>query len=339
MKTCFLLLAICFLIPPDCSGQNSSFAALANQFSNSLSQEQRSKALYEFSDDERYNWHFIPKKNRKGILLSELSEKQKELAFALLKSYLSDKGFQQTKEIIQLELVLQQLENRSKDDWYRDPGNYSFIFFGQPSDKGAWGWRFEGHHISFNFSTLHNKITSGTPGFMGANPAIVLSGPQKGKQVLKDEAELGFMLLGSFNPQQLTKAVMSNEAPGDIITSASRKAMIEKPQGILYKELNREQQKLFLQLLSVYIHRYTKTFAAEMMQEIEQAGLENLQFTWAGARERAIGKPHYYRIQGPTIIIEFDNTQNNANHVHTVVRDLKHDFGGDELLQHYQKGH
>jgi hypothetical protein len=115
--------------------------------------------------------------------------------------------------------------------------------------------------------------------------------------------------------------------------------MIEKPQGILYKELNREQQKLFLQLLSVYIHRYTKTFAAEMMQEIEQAGLENLQFTWAGARERAIGKPHYYRIQGPTIIIEFDNTQNNANHVHTVVRDLKHDFGGDELLQHYQKGH
>ncbi|MCU7552700.1 DUF3500 domain-containing protein [Chitinophagaceae bacterium LB-8] len=339
MKALILLFVLCFLTPPVCSGQINSFSSLATQFLNSLNGQQRNKVLYKFGDDEHFDWHFIPKSNRKGILLRELNEKQKAFAFTLLKSYLSDQAFRQTQEIIQLEWVLQELENRPKDDWFRDPGNYAFIFFGQPSDKTPWGWRFEGHHISFTFSTLDNRITSGTPGFLGANPAIVLSGPQKGKQVLKDEATLGFQLLGSLSPQQLAKAVISSEAPGDIITAASRKAMIEKPQGIIYSELNGAQQKLFLQLLSVYIHRYTKTFAAEMMQEIEQAGLEKLQFAWAGAREHAQGKPHYYRIQGPTIIIEYDNTQNNANHIHTVVRDLKHDFGGDELLHHYQKSH
>jgi hypothetical protein len=339
MKACLLFFALCLLLPPFCEGQSSSFAVQANQFLNSLNGEQRRKVLYPFGDEEQYNWHFIPKRDRQGLWLRDLNDQQKELAFTLLKSYLSDQGFRKTKEIIQLEGLLQQLENRPKDDWYRDPENYSFIFFGQPSEKTPWGWRFEGHHLSFTFSTLLNRITSGTPGFMGANPAVVLSGPGKNMQALKDETALGFQLLGTLTPQQLTKTVISGEAPADILTAARRKAMIEKREGIYYSKLNEAQQKLFLQLLSVYVHRYTQSFAAEMMHEIEQAGLEKLQFAWAGARERALGKPHYYRIQGPTIIIEYDNTQNNANHVHTVVRDLKHDFGGDELLQHYQKGH
>lgn len=339
MKTLQLLIALNLLAQINCGAQSSSYASTANIFLNMLSKEQRSKALYDFSDDERYNWHFVPKKDRKGLMLGDLNENQKEAAFALLKLYLSDAAFKQTQEIIQLEYVLQELENRSKDDWFRNPANYTFIFFGNPSDTAAWGWRFEGHHISFNFSTINNRLVSGTPGFMGANPAIVLSGPQKGKQVLKNEAELGFSFIQSLTSSQLSKAVISNDAPGDIITYNSRKAMIEKSEGILYSELNNEQQKIFLQLLGVYINRYTKHFADDVMHEIEEASLKNLQFAWAGSHQRALGKPYYYRIQGPTIIIELDNTQNNANHIHSVVRDLKHDFGGDELLKHYKEYH
>jgi hypothetical protein len=339
MKTCFTIITIGLLLQLHCSGQNNSYSSAANKFLASLSSAQRTRALYDFGSDERYNWHFIPLKDRKGILISELNETQKDAAFELLKLCLSDTAFQHTQDIIQLEYVLQDLENRQKGDWFRDPGNYSFIFFGKPSEKTAWGWRFEGHHISFNFSTINNKIVAGTPGFLGANPAIVLSGPQKGKQVLKNEMELGFELILSLTHEQLSKAVISNEVPADIITSNSRKAMIEKPQGILYGELNKEQQKIFLQLLSVYINRFAKHFADDMMHEIEDAGLNNLQFAWAGTQQQVMGNPYYYRIQGPTLIIELDNTQNNANHVHTVVRDLKHDFGGDELLKHYQAYH
>jgi len=339
MKAYLILPAIVFMFETNCSAQKNSFSLQANKFLTSLSAEQSKKALYSFENDERYNWNYIPLNNRKGIMLSELNEKQKQYAFDLLKMYLSDTAFRQAKEIIQLEVVLKELENRAKSDKYRDPGNYTFLFFGKPSDTSVWGWRFEGHHISFSFSTANNKIVAGTPGFMGANPAIVLTGPQKGEEVLKSETELGFELIRSFTPEQFQKAAISNEVPSEIVTSNSRKAMIENPKGIFYAEMKTEQQKIFLQLLSVYINRYTEHFADDMMHEIEDAGLNNLRFAWSGSKEHAIGNPYYYRIQGPTLIIELDNTQNNANHVHTVIRDLKHDFGGDELLQHYKQYH
>ncbi|MBK5271442.1 MAG: DUF3500 domain-containing protein [Bacteroidia bacterium] len=311
-------------------------SAKAQEFLQTLSTEQKQKAQFSFEEDERYNWHYIPKE-RKGITLNELDAKQKNIAFELLHTVLSDTGYEKTVSIMQLENVLKELENRPPEDHYRDPGNYHFSIFGNPGKDSIWGWRLEGHHVSFNFSSENNLLVSGTPGFLGSNPAVVLSGPEKGKQILKDEAELGFALLHSLDEKQLDKAIISNAAPGDIITVASRKAMISDPKGLLYNELNSSQQKMFMQLLSIYIHRYTNTFAMNMMQEIETAGLDKLRFAWAGAHQPGLGNPHYYRIQGPTIIIEYDNTQNNANHVHTVIRDLKNDFGGDELLEHYKK--
>ena len=157
------------------------------------------------------------------------------------------------------------------------------------------------------------------------------------KQILKDETELGLALLQSLDTKQMEKAIINVKAPAEILTGDSRKAMINDPKGILYNELNGTQQKIFMKLLSIYIHRYTRLFAMGMMQEIESAGLNNLQFCWAGDQQPGPGHPHYYRMQGPTILIEYDNTQNNANHVHTVIRDLKNDFGGDELLMHYNK--
>jgi hypothetical protein len=254
----------------------------------------------------------------------------------LLRTALSDTGYQKASSIIQLEAILREAEGRSPNDDYRDPGEYYFTIFGNPTDS-IWGWRVEGHHLSLNFSSQNNLLVSGTPGFMGANPATVLSGPEKGKQILKDETTAGFALLHSLNTGQKQKAIFDADAPSDILTAASRQAMINDPAGISYGELNSSQQRLFLTLLSVYIHRYTRLFAMDMMREIETAGLNNLRFAWAGAQQPGPGNRHYYRIQGPTIIIEYDNTQNNANHVHSVLRDLKNDFGGDELLEHYRK--
>ena len=313
----------------------SEMAKAADVFLHTLSEKQKTKIQFGFNEEERYNWNYVPR-SRKGLTLNEMDDQQMKAAFALLQTALSDIGFNKTNSIIQLENVLRQVENRSAGDTYRDQGNYSFSIFGNPATDTIWGWRLEGHHIAFNFSSKDNRLVSGTPSFFGSNPGIVLSGSEKGKFILKDEAELGFALLYSLNKEQKDKAIFSNEAPGEILTAASRHAMINDPKGILYNELDSSQQKIFLQLLSIYIHRYTRLFAEGMMKEIEEAGLNNLRFAWAGDQQPGIGHPHYYRIQGPTIIIEYDNIQNNANHIHTVIRDLKNDFGGDELLKHYK---
>ena len=309
----------------------------ADKFIRTLSNDQKTKAQISFEMEERYNWHFFPKNDRKGIPLKELNPTQRNAAMHLLQTSLSDTGYEKTKEIMNLESVLKKLENRPADDTYRDPEQYYFLVFGEPSPNTIWSWRFEGHHVSFTFSSENNKVIAATPTFMGSNPAIVLSGPEKGMQVLKDEAELGFELLHSLNNEQLQKAIFDAKAPTEIITFVSRKAVISDPSGITYGELNTSQQKIFIRLLSVYIHRYTKLFASVMMKEIDDAGLSNLRFAWAGAQQP--GNAHYYRILGPTILIEYDNSQNNANHVHTVMRDLKNDFGGDELVEHYKKSH
>jgi hypothetical protein len=338
MKPATLLAIFIFAYSASCQSQtatNQNMTAVATNFLQSLSSAQKQKVQFAFDEEERYNWHYIPRE-RKGIPLKELSAAQYSTAMDLLHTVLSDTGFKKTTSVIKLETVLKEVEGRAADDPYRDPGNYSFSIFGDPSKDKIWGWRLEGHHISFNFSSEDNKLISATPGFIGSNPAVVLSGPEKGLEILKDETDLGFALLHALNADQKQKAVLNTRAPGDIITANNRKAMIENPQGILYNELDGGQQKLFMQLLSLYIHRYKSSFADTMMKEIETAGMNNLRFVWAGDEQRGVGHPHYYRIQGPTVIIEYDNTQNNANHIHTVVRDLKHDFGGDQLLEHYK---
>jgi hypothetical protein len=337
------ILVIAFLVAGlfSCQSQTpkstpGTMAGTAAQFLQSLNAEQKAKAQFRFDDEERYNWHYIPKQ-RNGLMLKELTSAQLNKAMALLHTGLSDTGYNKATSIMELENVLKEVEARPAGDNYRDQGKYFLSIFGDPASDSIWGWRLEGHHISFNFSSAINKIVSGTPGFLGTNPAIVLSGPEKGKYILKDEAELGLAFAKSLDETQLKKAVIAAKAPGDIITANSRKAMISDPSGILYSELTPAQQKTFMQLLSIYLHRYTKAYAMSMVRDIEAAGLQNMRFAWAGEFQTGVGHPNYYRIQGPTIIIEYDNTQNNANHIHTVIRDLKNDFGGDELLEHYQQ--
>jgi len=336
-----MLLIICMFcfLHVLCAAQENDMYKAANDLLQLLDQKQKDKILYPFDTTERYAWYYIPKDDRKGLCLNDMNTQQKNAALQLMRTALSTEGYKKATAIISLEKILKQVEGRSEEDHFRDTGKYFFTIFGKPSKDGIWAWRVDGHHVSQSFCVSANKIISGTPGFLGANPAVVLSGPEKGLEILKDETQLGLELVHSLSKEQLQIAMINTVAPGDIITRNDRKAIIEKQEGISYGSLNAAQQKIFLQLLSIYIQRYTHLFAADMMKKIEDAGTDKLVFAWAGSTEDGTGHPKYYRIHGPTILIEYDNTQNNGNHIHSVVRDLKLDFGGDELLEHYKSSH
>lgn len=334
----FLVFIACLLCI-SCSLIAQEAAVKANAFIQLLDSAQRVKLLFPFDTEERYRFNYVPLDDRKGVSVNELSSGQREGLMSLLRSCLSSDAVTKVTEIMQLDNILKELENRKPDDHFRDPGKYFISIFGIPSDKTIWGWRFEGHHVAFHFSADKKQLVSGTPSFLGANPAIVQQGPQKNKEVLKDETDKGFLLLHALSPEERKKAVIEDTAPAEILTKADRRPSIDHPSGIRYTELEPAHQQLLLQLLGVYIHRYTTLFADKMLKEIQAAGLDKLWFTWAGNTEKTLGKAYYYRIQGPSIIIEYDNSQNNANHVHTVIRDLNNDFGGDVLLQHYRENH
>ena len=331
-KRVFLFLSI--LIPFAAQAQSSVKAA--KEFIALLDAPLREQACMSWEDAERFNWHFVPRE-RKGLPLRAMNKEQRVKAYELLKSCMSAEGYKKAAAIVEMELVLRVLEGRGDNDEYRNPGKYYFTIFGEPGAKNPWGWRMEGHHLSLNFSALDGALVSGTPSFMGSNPAVVPDGPKKGLQILKEETELGFQLLNSLEEDQLKVALVAEKAPADIITGNKRTAWLQDPPGLSFAKLKPAQQQLHKKLLAVYIDRYTKLMADILLKEIEQAGWDNLHFAWAGSR--AMGMGHYYRIQGPTFIVEYDNTQNGANHVHTTFRDLKNDFGEDVLKQHYDKAH
>lgn len=318
------------------STRSQDHTKAAQAFMATLDEAQKKKAVYIFSDKERFNWNFVPTR-RNGISFHDLSAKQKETAIALLKTSLSDQGYKKATGIMELEGILREVEGRSKDDTYRDPLNYFFTIFGDPSGKDIWGWRIEGHHLALNFSSMNGLVSSSTPTFMGSNPAIVPSGSEKGRKTLKDEMDIAFSLVNSLTADQKKVAIFSDQALPEIISGNSRKAELLEPNGILFKNLEADQKKNFLDLLNVFVKNYELGFSKKLMAKIEKAGIDNLSFAWAGSLEP--GKGHYYRIQGPMLLIEYDNTQTNANHVHTSLRDLTNDFAEDILKEHYEKEH
>jgi hypothetical protein len=234
-----------------------------------------------------------------------------------------------------LELVLRALENNSGPA--RDPEVYYVTIFGAPAANKAWGWRFEGHHLSFNFTIADNARVAFVPAFMGSNPAEVRTGPRKGERVLGQEEDLGRALVKSLNPTQLKTAVVETKAPGEMITSNKKRIDPLSPAGLGAGEMTPAQRDQLVGLVKAYANRNRAELANETMARITAAGLDKLSFAWAGGLER--GDPHYYRVQGPTFLIEFDNTQNNANHVHSVFREFKGDFGRDYLAEHYAQSH
>jgi hypothetical protein len=306
-------------------------AEAANEFLASLKPEQQAKALFELKSDERANWHFVPK-DRAGLPLKEMTEEQRGLAHAILDSALSQRGFVKVTTIMSLELVLFDLENKSPK---RDPGLYYVSVFGKPGATNTWGWRFEGHHLSINFTIVDGKEISATPSFFGSNPGEVKDGPHKGLRVLASEEDLGRQLVKSFSDEQRKVAIFSTNAPKDILTGNSREAKVLDLAGLPQTKMTKEQSELLMKLIKEYLFRDRFEIVEADLGKIEKAGLDKIYFGWAGGLER--GEPHYYRIQGPTFLMEYDNTQNGANHVHCVWRDFENDFGEDVLKKHYEQ--
>jgi hypothetical protein len=305
----------------------------ANRFLASLSPEQKAKATFKFDDAERMNWFFVPIE-RKGLPLREMSPYQKHLASALLSAGLSQSGYMKAVTIMSLEEVLRTMEKDNGER--RNPEKYYFSIFGTPGDNATWGYRVEGHHVSQNFTIANGKVVDG-PSFFGANPAEVREGPRTGLRVLSAEEDLGRDLIASLDAEQKKTAIFAEKAPGDIITMNSRKAAIQgQPSGILASKLNGKQFDKLMALLGEYANNVPQQVAAAREDQIKKSG-KNIYFAWAGGLNK--GDPHYYRIQSAAFLVEYDNTQNGANHIHSVWRDFNGDFGADLLAQHYQASH
>jgi hypothetical protein len=305
-------------------------AEAAENFLAALTPEQQAKAVYEFKNDERFDWHFIPKP-RKGLPFKEMTPPQRLLAHALLSSGLSQRGYMKATTIMSLEQILYDLKDNVPS---RDADLYFVTVFGQPG-KASWGWRVEGHHLSLNFALEGDRVLAVTPSFFGANPAQIQAGPRKGLRVLAGEEDLARELVKSLSPDQRTVAIVATNAPREIITGSDRKARALEPMGIPASRMTQPQKELLLKLLREYVLRYRSEIAEDDLKAIQQAGEDKIQFAWAGGLEP--GQGHYYRIQGPTFLMEYDNTQNDANHIHSVWRDLLNDFGEDALRKHYDQ--
>jgi hypothetical protein len=305
----------------------------------SLGSDQRAQASFPFGGDERYQWSYIPTP-RNGLRLKEMTSAQRCAALHLFDAALSARGAATAQQIIQHEVILhetERIEQRSGED-VRDPELYSFAIFGTPGGAAPWGWRASGHHLALNFAVVAGELVSPTPLFFGANPAEVHHGAERGLRILAAEEELARALLGSLDAAQKPLAIVDPVAPTDILTKNYRMAdPTALPHGIAYAALSGEQRGRLVGLVRQYIERTADEVSAHVWAQIERAGLEELTFAWAGPEERAQG--HYYAVKGPTFLIEYDNTQNHANHIHSVWRDLTDDWAGDVLADHYAHAH
>ena len=309
----------------------AAMARAAAAFLASLESGQRRAATFPFAQDERMNWHYIPR-SRSGVALKEMSAAGRAAAHELIKVSLSGAGYTKAVNVMQLEVVLRQLETFG--GLLRDPEKYYVSIFGTPDAAGPWGWRLEGHHLSLNFSLVPGRAISVTPAFFGANPAEVPSGPQRGQRTLADEQDLAFTLVRGLDASVRGRVVIAPDSPGDIVSGPGRAESLKTPAGVALGELTAEQRALAVRLIETYARNMRTDIADDELRRLREAGVENVRFAWAGPIEPR--QPHYYRLHGPTLLIEYDNSQNRANHVHSVWHDPRNDFGVDPLRAHYE---
>lgn len=308
-------------------------AAAANEFLASLNEQQRSKAVLAYDSPKRVDWHFIPKPERKGLQIREMEPNQRTAARALLRAALSQVGYDKASQIMELENLLAELEKNRVDGPLRDPERYYYTVFGKPAADSKWGLSVEGHHLSLNFVVDAGKVASSTPSVFAANPAIVkadvIPAVKKGTRVLAREETLAFDLLKSLSSDQRRQAVLADKAPAEIRAAGEAQPPTDAAVGVAASKLASEQSRLLRELVQEYAHNMPDDVATRRLEAIESAGFDKVHFAWAGADELGVG--HYYRIQGPTFLIEFVNTQpdaagNPANHIHSIWRDLAGDF-------------
>ena len=304
-----------------------------------LDDAQRARASFPFDTDERFVWAYTPGQ-REGLALADLRPDQRDAAMAVVGAAMSERGAQETAAVIALEDVLGALERaQGRPGWIRrDPELYWFAVFGEPEPAGAWSWRVGGHHVAIHVTIDDGRVVGSTPSFLGSNPAVVPDGPRAGDRVLRGEEDLARALLASLSPEARAIAVVDPVAPPDIHSGNGVRADLRKiPSGIRYDALTGSEQAGLERLVRHYLGRAPDDVAAAAWERIVDAGLGALTFAWAGPAE--LGRGHYYAVRGPQFLIEYDNTQNEANHIHAVWRDLVSDWGGDPLGAHYRHAH
>ncbi len=313
----------------------------AQRFLHSLTAQQKANTVFDFKAEDRTNWHFVPDNNflemrgyaRKGITYKELTPEQRRLADALLSSGLSKTGFVKAVTIMSLEDVLRIMEKDTAGR--RDVERYHYSIFGEPSNSGTWGWRVEGHHVSLHYTLQGGRLVSASPTFFGANPHEVRQGPRKGLRVLAREEDLARELVKSLDAAQRQAALIDEVAYKDILTSADTRAKLEgDPRGLPASKMNKKQVEILMALLDEYVYNVPAEPADKRLKTVQATPREQLYFAWAGSIEP--GKGDYYRVQAPRFLVEYDNTQNENNHSHSVWRDFDGDFGRDVLALHYR---
>ena len=314
------------------SGDVAQMVEGADQFLMSLSDAERSLATFGFESDERERFHFVPPETfeRHGLPLEDMSAEQRELAHALLATGLSQQGHLTANEIIELEAILE--EREGGEAFSRDPDLYFVSVFGTPSTDGSWAWRFEGHHLSLHFTIIDGAITVSTPTFLAASPAEVMVGPRAGLRPLGPLEDAGRALLASLDAAQLEVAILDEVAPTNIVRGVELAPDPLSPVGIVASELTPAQQDMLLEIVEFYTSTMSDDIAALRRERVEEDGIENLTFAWAGGTE--YGDVSYFRVQGPSFLIEFDHTQRDPNHIHSGWRDFDGDFGRDVMREH-----
>lgn len=318
----------------DTGAAAAAMAKAARNYLAGLSADQIPKAVMDYDASARLDWHNIPKPERKGVQIRDMSAEQRQLCHALLQAGLSESGYEKAVKIMSLEANLREGEKGQQGTPFRDPERYFLTIFGKPGSEGSWGWSFEGHHFSLNFAVRDGEVIGDSPSFWGANPATVhtfiAGGPQVGTRTLAQEEQLAFDLLASLSEDQLKQAVIADKAPDDYRAAGQPKPPQEPPVGLSIAELNDDQDQILWSLLETYTGHLEDSLAKSRLAEIKESDFARVHFAWWGATEP--GKGHYYRIQGPTFVLELVNIQsdpagNKANHIHSVWRSLKSDFG------------
>ena len=294
----------------------------------------RARLMLPLAGETVRDWHYVPRE-RPGLALGEMSGDLRDRTWRLVETGLSAEGRRKAHDITRLEKILGEIEDRRD---YRDPLNYSLAFFGQPSQSGLWGWRFEGHHLSLTFIVDPKRGLVTTPIFFGANRQRVPDDHEHGGwRVLPVEEDRGFELVNGFADKERSRAIIADRSPGDIITGPGRERELMTPAGVGWVEVAAESRRRIEGLLDLYLGNLDRDQAILEEKRIREAGLEEIRFAWAGSLEPGIG--HYYRLSGPTFIIEYENSQNDANHCHSVWHNPRSQLRIDPLAEHYHRAH
>lgn len=300
---------------------------------DTLSPAQQRLAVWPFGSTERGNWYYAPR-DRNGLPLRDMDGDQRDAAYALLESTLTSAGNDKARAIMALEEVLGALEGGQRPD--RDPLNYAFTVFGRPG-RYPWGWRVEGHHLILNVTVAGPDAVAVTPTFWGANPARIPRGPRAGERILASEYHLGLELARSLGTAQRRRAVFGDDSIGNIITERGRAQALDAPTGLAASDLDDRQRTLLGGLIEQYVGSFPEGSGLFRSGRVPQDRFEGLYFAWAGGMSE--GEAFYYRMHGPRLLIEFDCTANDANHIHSIWRDPRDDWGRDILGEHYRRHH